>query len=844
MKQNKTLNLVTALLVLTFATSSALGSVINWDLTATANETMTSSGNGEVTALQDAPNPYSGSWGEESFYAPYSGTITINYDFNLPQNYSSRHGIVRFKTYGGYPSGEQSSIVFQTTSAGRTTGSVTVPFTGGNTYWVYVWINPTHAAGARGSISYSWSASQTTTIHGTDGGSPNVGLVGGSQVVDAYDIMWQGSSGGPRTITQFNLTGQAADVPLRPRVTVSASPGWSQSGNVVVDFVNSQPTVSLTSPADGEVVNDQTPTFTFSTNDSDGDAQYAFQLQISTNASFNPLAYDTGQQITTSSTFTLPGANALTERDYYWRVHAMDVYNSGTWGSWSTPRSFQNLPEIEILGNGVSIPSGDSSPSPADDTDFGAVLVGGSESVTHVFTVQNTGYSSLTLGTVVVGGSHAGDFAVINQPESQVGVGESTTFSVCFTPTTGGVRLATLSLSNNDDDENPFTFSIQGEGLEQDGSCCYTDGSCQVTSETACTGIWTMFGICEPNPCEQPTGACCYTDGTCSVTFEDDCQTDEWTIFEVCEPNPCEQPMGSCCYPDGTCQEILETTCTGVWEMFGSCDPNLCPQPDGACCFSNGTCQVLNQMDCMAAGGVEWMIFDSCEPNLCPSPVGACCFENEYCLPLIPEECDGAGGSFLGEGTLCDPNPCTNGACYNTIECECFLTDNENECSPNGYEHLQFQGLGTTCPADPDTVLGACWFEDGCMNLTCADCSIASGIHSGPGTSCDTDPCLAGITDPRSLPDDLVFAVPTLCLATNGLNYSFSLPSPGKVSVSVIDVSGALVRILLDDELHAGTYQRTWNQEGGNGNGLSSGVYFLRLDTNGVREVRKFILTK
>ena len=557
---------ITPLLMLAVTGGPTLSSVINWSLTATAIETTTATGNGAAAATQDAPSPYSGSWGESSFYAPYSGTVTINYDFYLPANYSSRQGIVRFKTYGGYPVGDPSSIVYQTTASGHITGSVVCPFTGGRTYWVYVWIYPPRGwDGSQGSVSYSWSASHAGTIYGSDGGSPDVSLVAGQQVVDHYDIVWAGSSGGSIAITQFHFSGEAAEPLLRPRVSVTASPGNSQTGDVLVNFVNAQPTVSLVSPPDGAVVNDQTPTFTFSPSDPNGDGQYAFQLQLSTTPSFSPLSYDTGQQITASTTFTLPAPDALTAAGYYWRVRAMDAFNGGTWGTWSAAWFFRNLPEIAILGNGQSIACGDSSPSAADGSDFGSAWVGGAP-VTHVFTVQNLGYSYLTLGPVVVGGSQPDEFVVVSQPGPAVGPGGSTTFSVGFAPSSSGVHPATLSLDNSDSDETPFTFAVQGEGVIPTGSCCYPDGECEVIEEASCTGDWTMAGVCDPNPCPQPLGACCHVDGACTMTVQAQCGA------------------------------------PGVWhDTWASCEPNPCPQP-GACCVFRG-CLLLLEADCAAAAG-------------------------------------------------------------------------------------------------------------------------------------------------------------------------------------------------------------------------------------------------
>jgi hypothetical protein len=63
-----------------------------------------------------------------------------------------------------------------------------------------------------------------------------------------------------------------------------------------------------------------------------------------------------------------------------------------------------------------------------------------------------------------------------------------------------------------------------------------------VTKQAACTGTWTIDGVCEPNTCVQPDGSCCAHDGTCTVTKQAAC-TGTWTIDGVCEPNTCPCPL-------------------------------------------------------------------------------------------------------------------------------------------------------------------------------------------------------------------------------------------------------------------------------------------------------------
>ncbi len=123
-------------------------------------------------------------------------------------------------------------------------------------------------------------------------------------------------------------------------------------------------------------------------------------------------------------------------------------------------------PEINLKGNGQDIADGDTSPEVADDTDFGVVTVVGASN-TNTFTIENTGSSSLTLSgspKVDITGTHASDFTVIAQPSSPVSAAGSTTFQITFDPTAAGLRVATVSIANDDADENPYTFDIRGTG--------------------------------------------------------------------------------------------------------------------------------------------------------------------------------------------------------------------------------------------------------------------------------------------------------------------------------------------------------------------------------------------
>jgi trimeric autotransporter adhesin len=125
--------------------------------------------------------------------------------------------------------------------------------------------------------------------------------------------------------------------------------------------------------------------------------------------------------------------------------------------------SCASAPEIDIQGNSNSINTGDNTPSATDDTDFGSVnfTLG---TVVHTFTIENTGSASLTIGAITFSGTNASDFTLTSSPAASVSASGTTTFSVTFNPSATGVRTATISIVNNDSDENPYTFDLVGTG--------------------------------------------------------------------------------------------------------------------------------------------------------------------------------------------------------------------------------------------------------------------------------------------------------------------------------------------------------------------------------------------
>jgi len=115
-------------------------------------------------------------------------------------------------------------------------------------------------------------------------------------------------------------------------------------------------------------------------------------------------------------------------------------------------------PEINVIGNSISIVNGDTVPSAIDDTDFGNVdiIIG----ATNIFTIQNTGTTPLNLTGILpyinISGINAADFTLTANPTSPIIAGGNTTFNITFNPGALGLRTATITIANN--------FNIQGTG--------------------------------------------------------------------------------------------------------------------------------------------------------------------------------------------------------------------------------------------------------------------------------------------------------------------------------------------------------------------------------------------
>jgi hypothetical protein len=73
---------------------------------------------------------------------------------------------------------------------------------------------------------------------------------------------------------------------------------------------------------------------------------------------------------------------------------------------------------------------------------------------------------------------------------------------------------------------------------------------------------------------------------------------------------------------------------------------------------------------------------------------------------------------------------------------------------------------------------------------------------------------------------------------------AFSLPQESDVSIKIYDVTGSLVRTMVNDNRVAGEYSVVWNGQNDKGVRVSSGVYIYRIEAGNFMQTRRMVVLK
>ena len=270
-------------------------------------------------------------------------------------------------------------------------------------------------------------------------------------------VQWQVSTNGGSTFTNipgatsttYSFTTAATQTGYEYRAVFTNSQGTAttSAATLTVTAALAAPVVT-TSPTSQSIVAGNTATFTAAAS---GNPTPPVQWQVSTNGG------STFANITGATSTTYSFTTAATQTGYEYRA----VFTNSQ-GTATTSAATLTVSYSTVTGNGQPIAIGATTTSGSNDTAFPSTVVGSSSSETY--TITNTGTSGLSVGSLWVSGTNAGDFSIKTQPGTWVLAGQTTTFSVQFTPTATGTRSAVINFYENEGGSanTQFTFAVNG----------------------------------------------------------------------------------------------------------------------------------------------------------------------------------------------------------------------------------------------------------------------------------------------------------------------------------------------------------------------------------------------
>lgn len=129
-------------------------------------------------------------------------------------------------------------------------------------------------------------------------------------------------------------------------------------------------------------------------------------------------------------------------------------------------------PEIRVETNsGNNIPNG-AGIAPAYNNTFAATIEG-QTSASKTYLIENLGTGNLDLSSITVSTT---EFVITSNPAPiSLAPGDSTPVMIAFSPSTPGVKNATVTINNND--VSPYTFAVRGTGICGSSSMTSTPNS-------------------------------------------------------------------------------------------------------------------------------------------------------------------------------------------------------------------------------------------------------------------------------------------------------------------------------------------------------------------------------
>lgn len=317
-----------------------------------------------------------------------------------------------------------------------------------------------------------------------------------------------------------------------------------------------------------------------------------------------------------------------------------------------------------------------------------------------------------------------------------------------------------------------------------DGACCAANGSCSITNQPDCAGVWQGPGSgCTPNPCPQPP-ANDHCDQAVAVAVPSTTPgTTAAADVDSGFPSPCGDSTitspGVWYSVIGTGNSMTASLCNGN-TAYDSKMSVFCPDCVAPVCVDGNDdfCGLQSEVSWCSALGQTYLILvhgfggDNGPFELVVSDDGAACPAPVSCVAVPP--CPGPGDCCVDNFPTIG---CSEQTCCETVcACDSFCCGDfgggwDSNCAgPNLFvPGCSALDLCVACQPQPET--GGCCQGLACSILTQADCATAGGTYLGDGSDCsgpgagnprlyEADPGLAipdgdpvGITDVINVPD-------------------------------------------------------------------------------------------
>jgi subtilisin-like proprotein convertase family protein/subtilisin family serine protease len=313
-----------------------------------------------------------------------------------------------------------------------------------------------YAAGRTANGLSTWNAAQITS-NSWGGGSSS------SAITSAFTWASNAARGGkgvPSFIATGNNSSSSVSYPanLSGTVTGVIAVGASTNSSLRASYSNYGNQVDILAPSDGGslgiTTTDRTGSIGYSSTD--------YTSSFGGTSSATPLAAGVGALVMAlDSNLTAAQIRGLLRNttEYIGPVAYNVTTGFNTEYGYGRVNAFNAVsgvgkPEIQLLDGITDIADG------TGVVNFGSVGIG--SNVTKTFRIRNQGTLPLTLGSLSV----AAPFSIVsNFGSTTLQVGQSTTFTLSFTPTASGLQSQTVTFINNDADEGNFDFVVQGTGL-------------------------------------------------------------------------------------------------------------------------------------------------------------------------------------------------------------------------------------------------------------------------------------------------------------------------------------------------------------------------------------------